>query len=347
MQEDGEKQQSVQLDDTSLEGGVAQTVSDSVNTELLHHFFPSQVEFHLRDAKVEDNFDDKKIYSVKFCDFIPSMYHYCATAGSNAVSVYRVACETNKLQLVQHFIDSDIVLPSAISTSASTHTQESDISNKDKFESENFYSCTWALGPNNYPLVVAAGKRGVLKVLNTITLEACGLVGHGDLINELRTSPIDPGLVFSASKDRSVRLWNMRTMICVAVFGGDRGHRDEILSLDIHMLGNCMASSSMDTSIKIWNLNDPMLLDAIEKSDDLEYVLSTDRSFPVVFLQFPLYSTTQLHTDYVDCVRWVGNCLLTKSTNNRIVLWSPDAQRHKVRNILSANEFIFVHRVIL
>lgn len=178
---------------------------------------------------------------------------------------------------------------------------------------------------------MAAGKRGVLKVLNTITMKACGLVGHGDLINELRTSPIDPGLVFSASKDRSVRLWNVRTMTCVAVFGGERGHRDEVLSLDIHILGNCMASSGMDTSIKIWNLKDPKLLYAIQISDDLSVVASTDKSFPVEFLQFPLYSTTQLHTDYVDCVRWVGDCLLTKSTNNRIVLWAPDAQRHKVQ----------------
>jgi WD40 repeat protein len=285
------------------------------------------IEFHLKDVKIEENFDDRKIYAVTFCDFIPSMYHYFASAGSNAVSVYRITT-FHKLELVQHFMDTDISEPFADTTF------DEETTDKERTESENFYTCSWSLGPHNHPLVVAGGKRGIVKVLNTITMEATGLVGHGGLINELRTHTNDPGFVFSASKDRSIRMWNMRTMVCVAVFGGDRGHRDEVLSLDIHLLGNCLASASMDTSIKIWNLNDPKLLDAMEKSDDHHIVTSPERSFAVVFLQFPLYSTTQIHTDYVDCVRWVGDCLLTKSTNNRVVLWAPDAQRHKVRILL-------------
>jgi hypothetical protein len=41
--------------------------------------------------------------------------------------------------------------------------------------------------------------------------------------------------------------------------------------------------------------------------------------------QFPLYSSNQLHSDYVDCVRWLGNILLSKSTNNKIIMWKPAA----------------------
>lgn len=32
-----------------------------------------------------------------------------------------------------------------------------------------------------------------------------------------------------ASKDRSVRLWNIETTICVAVFSGEAGHMNEVL----------------------------------------------------------------------------------------------------------------------
>jgi polycomb protein EED len=48
-----------------------------------------------------------------------------------------------------------------------------------------------------------------------------------------------------------------------------------------------------------------------------------------VFQQVPIFSTNQVHTDYVDSVRWFGNCLLTKSTKNRVAYWSPDSNRYK------------------
>ena len=36
-----------------------------------------------------------------------------------------------------------------------------------------------------------------------------------------------------------------------------------------------------------------------------------------------------MHADYVDCVQWVGNLLVSKSTSNKVVLWKPNSARRK------------------
>ena len=40
--------------------------------------------------------------------------------------------------------------------------------------------------------------------------------------------------------------------------------------------------------------------------------------------RFPSALVQAAHWHYVDCVRWLGDCLLSKSVTNRIVEWQPD-----------------------
>lgn len=262
------------------------------------------LKFTLKDAKEEETIGTK-VYALKFCDIFPQLWNHFVSAASNTVSIYCI--EDSSATLIRHFIDEDRC-----------------------DNPECFYSCTWAssLVGNNNVVVVVGGHKGVLKVLNTANDEVGVLHGHGGAINEIKTHSNDFGLVLSASQDRSVRLWNIRTLVCVAIFAGDAGHREEVLSLDVHMRGNCFVSSSQDTSIKIWNLLDPLLCAVIKKSD--EYPNSDqNRTFKTIFIQRPLYSTTQIHRGYVDCVKWVGDGILSKSTHNRIVLWAPDSLRYR------------------
>ena len=178
-------------------------------------------------------------------------------------------------------------------------------------------------------MLVVAGVRGILKVINLLSFELeATLRGHGHDIDDLTVHPVDLNLVLSASKDESVRLWNIKNEVCIAIFGGENAHRDDVLSIDVHPLGTCFASSGMDTSIKIWNLASPSLQRAISDSYMETSLLHTPLA--PLFEQMPLFSTTQVHKDYVDTVAWVGNLILTKSTSNRAALWAPDPDRYPV-----------------
>ena len=101
-----------------------------------------------------------------------------------------------------------------------------------------------------------------------------------------------------------------------------------MLSIDIHPRGISVISGGMDTSIKVWNLCSNCIVNAIQKSYH-HYSNVENHAFKTVIDQVPLFTTNQVHSDYVDCCLWYGNCLVTKSTRNRIVLWSPDNHRYK------------------
>uniref|UniRef100_A0A7S2SUZ6 Polycomb protein EED n=1 Tax=Rhizochromulina marina TaxID=1034831 RepID=A0A7S2SUZ6_9STRA len=332
------------------------------------------------------------IYCVSFFDPLPGdevtvrssrSDQYFAAVGANRATVYQIA-KDGALSVAQAFVDEDV--------------------------QETFYTCAWTISVALTPILSVAGLRGLIKVVDCVSGRLLTtLVGHGNAVNELKTHPVSPSLLFSASKDESIRLWNMHTNCCIAIFAGDQGHRDEVLSMDVHLLGNCFASCGMDNTVKIWALDKPRVQENIRRSHEstlpgtaqdapptnsepenpgrggpvangvigvggdgaagstrvsgaangdnrasletaatpvanattpmasvakensnggstLNEALRPQR-FRTIFEQFPIFSSAKIHSDYVDCVRWVGNMLLSKSTASKIVLWKPDVYR--------------------
>eukprot|EP01041_Mallomonas_annulata_P012698 gene12698-26752_t len=222
--------------------------------------------------RLEDKIDDsahKRLYSVKYCNNLPSYSDYFAAVGRNSASIYRKA-EGTLAELVQAYVDED--------------------------ESEYYYCCTWGANVNGLPLLLIGGERGIVKGINCInhSLDAL-LIGHGNSVNDIKVHPVDDNLCFTASKDESIRMWNLVSCHCIAIFAGDKGHRLDVLTIDINPLGNCFASAGMDTSIKIWNLQETQLQDAIQESrrraEHTNEVYST--ALKTLFVQFPIFSTTQ------------------------------------------------------
>ncbi len=215
--------------------------------------------------------------------------------------------------------------------------------------SEDFYASAWGGDSQSFPfcdggpggqLVAVAGKRRVIKIISPLDCRiVASLAGHGSDIYDLMFMPphstafggkVDKHILFSTSKDESIRLWNVRTGAMVMVFAGDRGHREDVLSVDVRPDGALIASGGLDTTVRLWPLGcSGEVKKAVIKSDDPGLIVTSvgkdgsSKNFPTGTWQFPCFATDHVHTDYVDCVRFCGGAILSKSTGNVILLWEP------------------------
>lgn len=247
--------------------------------------------FKFVQSAIEDH--KKAIFSVQFNRHVA--YDMFATVGANRITVYKIIDDL--LEPVLCFADPN--------------------------SNESFYCCAWAQDMTlKETVLLAAGAHGIIRIISPSNPTSIKyLSGHGGAINDLKVSSTCPELVLSASKDHSLRLWNIKTDVCIAIFGGVEGHRDEVLSCDFHCSGTKIISCGMDHSLKIWNFSEE-IMSAIKISHTYNDVTSR-KSFPTVKRHFPTFSTRDIHRNYVDCVSWYGNFILSKSCENAIVCWRP------------------------
>ena len=90
------------------------------------------------------------------------------------------------------------------------------------------------------------------------------------------------------------------------------------------------------------------LEEAIEASYSHDTV-RTKEAFPTELCHFPDFSTRDIHRNYVDCCRWFGDFILSKSCENKIVIWKPGSldMETEVVDRLSENKSVVIHQLDL
>lgn len=275
---------------------------------------------------------NQPLFGVAFNPDIQTRGQYVfAVCGSNRVSVYE-ASDDGSLNIIYSFSD-----------------PETD---------EVFYSCCWSFEERSKdrviteidsfgqsrissydPLLIAAGARGIIRIINPMTMVNKNLKGHGLSINDLRIHPVDHNILMSVSKDHSIRLWNIKTSVCIAIFGGVEGHRDEVLSGDFHKLARKIITCGMDHSLKIWSLESDDVKKAIQESYKYDHIKS-EKPFSTARIHFPNFTTRDIHRNYVDCVYWYGDFVLSKSCENSIVMWKAGKIDSELDTFLPKDKYV-------
>ncbi|KAH8728952.1 WD40-repeat-containing domain protein [Phaeosphaeriaceae sp. PMI808] len=232
-----------------------------------------------------------QVYDVKFYPYtLPGVDPVFAVCGGPHVIVCRCVLETNRTIEILQWSEKD---------------QERPANNAPSI----YNSLAWSQAGNGDPLLCVAGDATrQIHVFNIATKQLVASIG------DLAVSPIDPTILASCSIDHTVRIWSLdpahKDKPLVAICYG-QGHTDQILSLAYHRKGRYILSAGMDTRINLWVV-----------PDALKDRAGTDEP---VMVHYPHFSTTEVHTDFVDSLKWYNDHIFSHaSREEKIILWKID-----------------------
>ena len=156
----------------------------------------------------------------------------------------------------------------------------------------------------------------LVDILGNIEISKNQLIGHRNEVYDLKFHPIKPEILLSCSKDCTIRIWNIVTSSQLVLFGGKESNLSDVLSIDWHLSGDRFVSGGIDNSVKIYIIN-----------DKIKNIIEEDRiniwNKKTLIKSKPYYSCDTIHGNYIDCVRFNGNFIISKSVDGVIKEWLP------------------------
>lgn len=205
---------------------------------------------------------------------------------------------------------------------------DQEVQDYDPNNDDQYCSCAWAYISKDEPLLLGAGNSGFIRVFDIV--KGClktTLIGHGNgVINELATHPKYPWIFASASLDKSIRIWDLRRWNSkhesptIIICGAGNGHKESVLSVGWHDSGRYLISGGFDNRVCVWTI--PDLSPESTFWEEISPTRAKRRSDQVRIIHFPHFVTLAVHRNYIDCVRFWGDNILSRATEeHKIVLW--------------------------
>ena len=248
------------------------------------------------------------IFDIKFCPFLPKDAPpiFAFTSGQN-IFVARISpdpessCVFSVLDAIEDIDDG-----------RNTKTMGTD-----SYQCHN--SLAWIRDTRTgNPLLLFTGTGPKIHVYDVVDRRYVRtLTGHGSGIQEIVPHPTVPSVFATCSDDNEVRLWNLDSNFedswCAIICHGEFGHTSTIYSIDFTKNGRYLMSGGRDTWMHLWAL--PAAEDLVQLPKEK---VKSER------IHYPHFSSADVHNDIVDCIRFYGDLIISRSVGFKITIWAID-----------------------
>ena len=204
-------------------------------------------------------------------------------------------------------------------------SNEKQIETVEDYTSLNESSCD----ENKKTYLVLGGESGLIKVIDVGNGKIVQILrGHTGTVTCLKTFD---EYVISGSTDSSARLWDVRTGECISVMASILGHKDAILSVDLHYTKKKIITAGIDCTIKEWDIEKHL------KANKMKKVETTD-----IIQSKPKYNYKEIHKSPITKIKYYGDLIVSLGNKSVGVIASGDlnisqlraaATEKKVRNV--------------
>ncbi|KAI8068017.1 WD40-repeat-containing domain protein [Gongronella butleri] len=169
------------------------------------------------------------------------------------------------------------------------------------------YTFCWMYRVDDALIATAGADTNIHVVSLARSKEMAVLEGHTKRIHDIQSHPMNDQHILSASKDGTVRLWDIKAKKCLVIF------QIECNVVCFDPSGKRFISGSSKGELREWTLPEDICATSTQTSEPLVLDKSNSRLLKRIHGDSP-----------IDCIRFANGNVLSKSINGRMEYWNLD-----------------------